>query len=529
MQLLRAQDILSDEPTWRIINAARDGDTNAIRRLLAEQPEAVKATHWYTMPLHFAVREGHLEAVKLLMEAGADPVVARYGGDPLPVVARDRGHEEVARLLEFAIRAMNVQPEDHEIHTASSAGDLRRVRDLVASDAALAIRGDREGRTPLHRAVLTGRTDLVGFLLDSGADVNAVQACEGFYSAYRYQPIDLALFWRDRNDYAMAGYLLGRGARHTIAVAAALGNTERVRELLDADPDLAGDAQPFGRRPLTAAAARGRTDIVRLLLERGADPNLPESDEAPRGKALYEACKAGDIEMARMLLDHGADPDAEVESSGNCIFISKSQEMRLLLYSHGAKPMDAFSYIFEGNIDAVVLMARADPDAVGRSGCGGAYAAVCTQGRRDWLRVLLALGVRVPPIVDGCRSYLWEHPDMTRELLEHGMDPNLPDWQHVTPLHNICSRDGRGRADENRLELLSLFLEFGANINAIDEEYRSTPLGWAARCNLPDMVKALLERGADPHAAGAPWALPLAWAERRAHEEVMALLREAIR
>ena len=171
-----------------------------------------------------------------------------------------------------------------------------------------------------------------------------------------------------------------------------------------------------------------------------------------------------------------------------------------------------------------MAMAKRDPVAVARSGCGGCFAAVVKTGNWEMLHALLALGVRVPDVVTGCRTYLWHIPEMARVLLEHGMDPNLPDWQRATPLHNICNRDGRSRPDPNRLQLVDLFLEFGADLNPIDEEYRSTPLGWAARNGLPDMVKRLLERGGDKDVAGAPWATPRAWAEKRGYQEIVEIL-----
>jgi ankyrin repeat protein len=67
-----------------------------------------------------------------------------------------------------------------------------------------------------------------------------------------------------------------------------------------------------------------------------------------------------------------------------------------------------------------------------------------------------------------------------------------------------------------------LLLDHGATIDAIDEEYRSTPLGMAARWGRREMVAFLLDRGADPTAAGAPWATPLAWARRKGHADVEA-------
>ncbi len=74
-----------------------------------------------------------------------------------------------------------------------------------------------------------------------------------------------------------------------------------------------------------------------------------------------------------------------------------------------------------------------------------------------------------------------------------------------------------------------MLLEYGADINAIDQEARSTPLGIAAREGKRDLVALLLDAGADPAVAGAPWAMPRAWAERRGHAEVAEMLEKSLR
>ena len=123
-------------------------------------------------------------------------------------------------------------------------------------------------------------------------------------------------------------------------------------------------------------------------------------------------------------------------------------------------------------------------------------AAACKQGKRDLLVRLLDAGARVPPVLTDCRSYLLSDPDMLRLLLESGMDPDLPDWLLATPLHDLCGRDSRGRPHRHRAECATILLDAGADISAKDEDYRSTPLAWAARNDLPDMVELLLARGA---------------------------------
>ena len=61
---------------------------------------------------------------------------------------------------------------------------------------------------------------------------------------------------------------------------------------------------------------------------------------------------------------------------------------------------------------------------------------VVGDGRRDRLERLLTAGLRVPPVLTGCQSYLLTHADMLRTLLAHGMSPDLMNWQRQTLLHH---------------------------------------------------------------------------------------------
>jgi ankyrin repeat protein len=90
-------------------------------------------------------------------------------------------------------------------------------------------------------------------------------------------------------------------------------------------------------------------------------------------------------------------------------------------------------------------------------------------------------------------------------------------WHRVTLLHHMAA--------EGELAKARLLLDYGADIDAIDDEYRSTALGIAARRGQTAMVRMLLDRGADPAAAGASWSDPLRWAEVKGHREVADTLR----
>ena len=550
-----------ERDTRDAIAALTAGDATALRGVLERRPTLSRGDGSHRPLLELAVREGQLEAVRILIDAGADPGGTTFDGDSLIDLARDRGHDAIAALLEEAsARARRVTPSgthhDHPIHLAAEAGDLSRVRALLDGDPALVHRSDRAGGTPLHRAVIGRSSKAVALLLDRGADIHAVHGA-GLGSASGYapedlQPIDLALWggpetlrpspWRMLReclewlrsrrgkprrpcDVKTARQLLARGASYDLTVAAALGDIDRVAAILDADPARISETRPNGRRPLSAAVEFGHERIVRLLLERGADPTWPDADGSPRGAALHAAARAGNRPLVELLLAHGADPNGYVDSAGNATFAARTPELRALLMAHGGQ-VDPYDLVWLDDDEEVMRRVTSDP-ASAHAGCGGVFTAVVTRGKRDLLARLLEAGIRVPPVAGGCQSYLLEQPDMLRELLDRGgLHPDYPTPEGTTFLHALCRRDIRGRTMGHRTECAAILLDAGATISAKDKEYRSTPLAWAARNNLPDMVAFLLARGAPTNLPDdEPWATPLAWAERRGHKEIAALLR----
>ena len=96
------------------------------------------------------------------------------------------------------------------------------------------------------------------------------------------------------------------------------------------------------------------------------------------------------------------------------------------------------------------------------------------------------------------------------------MDPNTSDWHGVTLLHNSTRK---GWADR-----VKLLIGHGADLDAIDDEYQSTPLGMAARWGREEIAELLLKAGADPQRSGAPWSTPIAWAAKNGHRRISDLL-----
>ena len=515
------------EMIWEVLTAAGAGDVEALRAALDRDPTLANAEYWYMPPLHFAVREGHLEAVRLLVAAGADLTHrnALYGNDTLLQMAEDRGHDQVAGYLRRELRRrLTSTGTRHAVHAALAAADASAVERLLDADQGLANRGDHLGRRPLHYAVEAGSRDLVDLLLDAGAEIDT----PGFGGDDRiggggFRPVVLALwhnpYWGQRNDYAMARYLLDRGADHSITVAAALGDQGRVEELLRSDGESANRSEACGKRPLSAAAERGHGDIVRQLLEAGADPNVAEGRNCPRGFALWAAARHGHRAIAELLLAAGADPNAEVESSGTPTSAAEDADLRTLLYRFGGR-LGLAAHFHRGATDTIAALLDAQPAMFDEAAAEMGFTHCVSSGHEGLLRLLLARGLRVPPVVTYCQTYLWRSLPLARLVLEHGMDPDLPNWQQIRPLHH--------QAGSGDIAAARLFLEFGADPDAVDEEFRSTPLGWAARCGQREFVQFLLDlRGPAEPAAVPAWAHANAWAHRRGHREIAALLADA--
>src|SRR5688572_6184698 len=88
--------------TWDIIVAASSGDAATVRRLVERDPRLARAEYWYLPVVHFAAREGHEDIVRLLLDAGADPERNGLNDRNLIDMARERGHEPIAQMLERA-------------------------------------------------------------------------------------------------------------------------------------------------------------------------------------------------------------------------------------------------------------------------------------------------------------------------------------------------------------------------------------------------------------------------------------------
>jgi uncharacterized protein len=168
----------------------------------------------------------------------------------------------------------------------------------------------------------------VASLLD--ADPSLLTAKDGNTSA-----ILLALY---HGRPEIARLFTGRGAKLTFAEACAVGDAEKVRTTLQNDPSLANTFSDDGFPALGLAIFFRHPAIARDLIERGADVNAAAKNPQ-RVAPIHAAATVGDRDMVRLLLERGADANARQQAGFAALHTAALHgdiEMAKILVEHGA-------------------------------------------------------------------------------------------------------------------------------------------------------------------------------------------------
>jgi ankyrin repeat protein len=190
----------------------------------------------------------------------------------------------------------------NELFLAITTGDVETVERLVSEDPALASARDGSGLHVVLLALFNQHREVAEVLLAADPELGVLEAA-GTGRADRLREL-LDADPEARDVRTPEGFT-------PLGLAAFLGGSDAVRVLLDhgADPDDDADNQ-FGVRPVNAAAAAHDHETMRLLLEAGADPDAQQQGGFT---PLHEAAHTDDVEMARILLEHGADATIKAE------------------------------------------------------------------------------------------------------------------------------------------------------------------------------------------------------------------------
>jgi ankyrin repeat protein len=156
----------------------------------------------------------------------------------------------------------------------------------------------------IHLAIAEGKVDVLRLLIERGADLNARNA-DGRLPLHD-------CFELNHDDYAKI--LLDAGAEPDVCAAAAYGMYDQLEQILKVDPASANDLTT-GNSPLGWAAFGHQPRAATILLRHGAVADRAPYDSYAWGPAAI----ANSTDVARVLLEHGANPNWQDEAGNTAI------------------------------------------------------------------------------------------------------------------------------------------------------------------------------------------------------------------
>ncbi|KAN0136205.1 Ankyrin repeat-containing domain protein [Lactarius tabidus] len=467
-------------------------------QLISENPQHVNGPIGlddnFNTPLHLASQGGHFEIVQELLTRGAD-ITAQNQNQMTPLHLAPRIMAEIVQILVDHGADVTALDMTHStpLHLASFSGIPEIVRILLENGADVNAKNETYS-TPLHRASLLGSAESIRLLLEYNADITARDSSH-------ITPLHHASSWTNSVQL-----LINHGADVTaqektgstpLHLSSSLGSAKVVQLLIEHGADVTAqnktqstplhlasscvsftassflihlradvNAQKYHNILGHKERSIARTEIVRLLIEHGAD--VTAQDEA-YSTPLHLAASEGSAETVGLLIEHGADVAAKDEGRRTPLHLASSVSVTTtvrLLIKHGANVSE------QDKTNSTPLH----------------FAAF--SGSSDTVHL----------------------------LLEHGADVTALDGDNKTPLHRAVSK-----VSTTTVEIARLLVECGADVTAQDES-RSTPLHLASSFGVTEIVRLLIERGADIAARDVSHKTPLHLASSLVHVDTAKLL-----
>jgi ankyrin repeat protein len=215
-----------------------------------------------------------------------------------------------------------------ELFAGIRAGDTAAVRSLLEADPALANSKNEQGQSPVLAAVYNGRAEIRDLLIARGATLE-------FHEAAAAGQFDRVKHLVEKNSALSASY--SPDGFPVFALAAAFGHLPVARLLLEKGAQVTAAAtNGTGYNALTGAVTGGHSEIVAWLLENGADPNYRYG---PGYTPLLAAAANGHMEIVKTLLRHGADLLAKTSDGKSAASIADERKHPAIaeyLRGHGA-------------------------------------------------------------------------------------------------------------------------------------------------------------------------------------------------
>jgi len=471
---------ISDKGDTALYRACKSRELEVVQILLDAGAD-INLTSEKLFPLIAACEAGSAEFINLLVKAGADVKCrTRYNETCLMAIAslsRYFCHWKTA-VVGPLVRLLLQQGVD--INAVSSDGDtalyracerqqLAVVKTMLEAGADMNLTSNR----PLTVACCHGSTKMLNLLLEAGADTKC-NCSESFLHVVIKACVSEKYFEQSADKHQEI-------AKRYMSVA---------EILLSAGADI-NQVDRKGASALYLACDKGETEFAKLLLSRGANPDM-RSDTYP----ILAACKGHHYDIAKLLLNYNADV-AVVDSTGKTVLHyvlqcvksrQKQAELIELLLARGANVNEAsdegetpFYIACSKGLESVVQkMLACSAKVNARSYKKVALSIACLNGHLPVIHQLLASGADVN------LKAVCDDPDDPDYVFQYQCYSYTDESDKETPFYIACCKGLESVAKE--------MLQYGAKVNGNSAEF--LPLNAACRNGHVSVVKLLLTNGA---------------------------------
>lgn len=466
-----------------------------------------------------AARTGNIEKIKQLLSKGADINAPEPESGDTPLLASiDKSQWATAEFLLQQRPNLNLEDKNGNtpLYIAVSRGDVALVVVNQLLDAGAQVdlgpkKGENTGATPLHIACATGANGCLETLLRHGASATK-QIPSGA------TPLHTAAIGGDKKAIDLlckAGgnvNALNQDKRTPLHNCGITGNAKAAAALIEQGAAVDG-ADAEGCTPLMRAVMKNNAEVAKILLDHGADPNVILQTDSTPLYPIFVAAMNGYTDLVRVLIDKGANVMAKVEGVPAPLDAAKhnGHEAAAKLISaaikkkkSAQKESSAAAKEVEGLWQEVVqAVSKKDQDALRTLVTARAFASLPVDSR---LLVACAVG----------------DAKIAREMLQAGGDPNKPcevGFDGVTPLVMAV---GISRS----VEVASLLIDAGANVNDKWSE-DTTPIFETTADQFYDLAQLLIDRSANVNVRMSNGLTPLMFAARNGASRCVDLFLDA--
>ena len=484
-----------------VADAAQQGDVEAVRALLQQGADPNAAQADGLTALHWAALNDKLGIAKIVLYAGAtvSPVTRVGGYTPLHLASRS-GHAEVVRALLEAGAEANAYTTTGvtALHFAAEADDAEAVYALTEHGADVNAKDAFSNRTPTMFASVRNALKATGALIEAGADLSATTAVKDYVKVAEEAQTERERRARVRAaaedpdpDAENERPNANRGGFGR-AIRAAQPDDEKLPRILSSTEQIGLQG---GFTALHYAAREGHREAARLLVEGGSD--IDQVTAGDQSSPLLVAVINGNYDLGRDLLEAGADPNLVSDDDAAPLFATLNIEWSLRTWY--PQPQ-AFRQQETDYLEMMELLLRAGADPNARTKTHIWYAAynagrmgVDFAGATPFWRAAYAADVKAMKLLvaNGADPNIWTYnlprprrvdPDIPNNPRNNEPEPDDPSGLPPVPhgglgIHAIHAASGVG---------------FGTS--RVAQTHRHVPDGW-----LPAMKYLIEELGVDPN------------------------------